>query len=49
MKYEANHWDLLPKDAQGGISVTDFEKVMQARRLKAAATAATTGETPKAN
>jgi hypothetical protein len=45
MKYEANHWDLLPKDAQGGISVTDFEKVMQARRLKAAAT----GETPKAN
>jgi Ca2+-binding EF-hand superfamily protein len=36
MKYEANHWDMLPKDAQGAISVSDFEKAMQARRRKAA-------------
>jgi hypothetical protein len=45
MKYEANHWDLLPKDAQNRISVSDFEKAMQAHRRKAAAGA--TGDSPK--
>ena len=45
MKYEANHWDMLPKDARGAISVTDFEKAMQARRRKAAD--GVTGDSPK--
>lgn len=37
MKYEATHWNLLPKDASGQISVADMEKAMKKHRQKAAA------------
>jgi Ca2+-binding EF-hand superfamily protein len=46
-KYEANHWSLLPRDADGAISVTDMEKAMQAHRREAAAAAAS--GLPKSN
>ena len=41
MKYEATHWNLLPKDASGQISVADMEKAMKKHRQKAAASGAT--------
>ena len=40
MSYEATHWNLLPKDASGQISVADLEKAMKKHRQKAAPAAA---------
>jgi hypothetical protein len=37
MHYEATHWALLPKDANGAISVTDLQNAMQKHRKEAAA------------
>ena len=48
MSYEANHWNLLPKDASGQISVADMQKAMKKHRQKAAA-ASDSSDTPKTN
>jgi Ca2+-binding EF-hand superfamily protein len=48
MSYEANHWNLLPKDANGQISVADLQKAMKKHRQKAAA-ASDSADTPKTN
>jgi Ca2+-binding EF-hand superfamily protein len=42
MSYEATHWNLLPKDASGQISVADMDKAMKKHRQKAAAAADST-------
>lgn len=42
MSYEATHWNLLPKDASGQISVADLDKAMKKHRQKAAAAATST-------
>jgi Ca2+-binding EF-hand superfamily protein len=47
MKYEATHWNLLPKDASGQISVVDLGKAMKKHREKAAAAAAASTDTSK--
>ena len=49
MSYEANHWNLLPKDASGQISVADMQKAMKKHRQKAAAASGTTTDTPATN
>jgi len=46
MSYEANHWNLLPKDANGQISVADMQKAMKKHRQSAAAASDST-DTPK--
>jgi Ca2+-binding EF-hand superfamily protein len=48
MSYEANHWALLPKDANGEISVADLQKAMKKHRQKAAASSDST-DAPKTN
>jgi hypothetical protein len=40
VQYEATHWSLLPKDANGQISVKDMENAMAKHRQQAAAAAA---------
>ena len=49
MEYEAPHWNLLPKDPSGQISVADMEKAMSAHRGKAAAAIAGAADAPKSN
>jgi Ca2+-binding EF-hand superfamily protein len=47
MKYEATHWNLLPKDSSGQISVSDMDKAMKKHHKKAAA--ADSADTSKSN
>jgi Ca2+-binding EF-hand superfamily protein len=50
MSYEATHWSLLPKDANGEISVADMQKAMKKHHQKAAAAAASDApDTSKTN
>jgi|HubBroStandDraft_6_1064221.scaffolds.fasta_scaffold1729768_1 Ca2+-binding EF-hand superfamily protein len=48
MSYEATHWNLLPKDASGQISVADMQKAMKKHRQQAAA-ASDSSDAPKTN
>jgi Ca2+-binding EF-hand superfamily protein len=48
MSYEATHWNLLPKDSSGQISVADMQKAMKKHRQSAAAASDST-DTPKTN
>lgn len=46
MHYKASHWGLLPPDARGRISVSDFVTAMQTHRSEAASAAATRASKP---
>jgi Ca2+-binding EF-hand superfamily protein len=49
MKYEATHWNLLPKDASGQVSVADMDKAMAKHHHHKAATAAPATDASKPN